>query len=478
MAALTCPKTSPAIYKPRRPEKTVLYEVIRKHYKTWVKQSEKSDKKIPFYVHKEFKSYIKCGILAHGFACAHCYACHNDFLLAFSCKGRGVCPSCAARDMAETAAHIRENLIPQIPTRQWVISFPKRIRHYLQTDKILQKVLRIVAYEIKKKVIACSSIISNPEFGAVSFIQRFGNTLNIHPHFHFIVADGVFEKNDETFNFHEAFLTQDDIADAQVAIEKSVLRLFNRRGWFDNDEVEKILSYENTGFSLDAKVRIQAWDRDGLERLIRYCARPAFASENLRWNGPWITYRLPKPCHTGKTSIQLDPLEFLDKIAALIPPPRRHRHHYHGAFAPNSPLRRSISTAAIQTPIKIAPPALQGAAQKTTKVSFTWAKLIARIYEVDPLLCTCGKEIKITKIVTNPTEIWRILTKIGWPTTTPEFDEPQDFVEWDICQLVPNTKDGFPDDYGHAYKSGTDPPEISHENIDPPHWEDSFIQYD
>ncbi len=121
---------------------------------------------------------------------------------------------------------------------------------------------------------------------------------------------------------------------------------------------------------------------------------------------------------------------------------------------------------------------LQEAAQKTAKVSFTWAKLIARIYEVDPLLCTCGKEIKITKIVTHPTGIWRILTKIGWPTTTPEFDEPLDLVEWDICQLVPHTKDGFQDDYGHSYKSGTDPPELSEENIDPPHWEDSFIQYD
>ena len=83
-----------------------------------------------------------------------------------------------------------------------------------------------------------------------------------------------------------------------------------------------MLCCENSGFSFDAKVKIQAWDRVGLERLIRYCARGPFAGENLRWNGPWLIYRLPKPCHTGKTFIQLDPLEFLDKIAALVPPPR------------------------------------------------------------------------------------------------------------------------------------------------------------
>jgi hypothetical protein len=64
-----------------------------------------------------------------------------------------------------------------------------------------------------------------------------------------------------------------------------VLRLLCRRGFFSKEEVEKMLSYNQSGFSLDAKVRIESWVKDGLERLIRYCARPPFASENLRWNG-------------------------------------------------------------------------------------------------------------------------------------------------------------------------------------------------
>ena len=129
---------------------------------------------------------------------------------------------------------------------------------------------------------------------------------------------------------------------------------------------------------------------------------------------------------------------------------------------------------------KIVPPAIGEAAKKTSKVSFTWAKLIARIYEVDPLLCLCGKEMKITKIVTHPTEIWRIISKIGWPTTTPEFDEPQDLAEWDICQLVPGTVDGFPDEHDQPHTSGPDPPNCHFEdNVDPPHYEESnFIQYD
>ncbi len=86
--------------------------------------------------------------------------------------------------------------------------------------------------------------------------------------------------------------------------------------------------------------------------------------------------------------------------------------------------------------------------------------------------------MKIIKIVTDPTQIWRILNKIGWSTTTSEFDEPQDLVEWDICQLVSGTADGFPEAYDFlTHTSGPDPPEFD-DNIESPHWEDSFIQYD
>ncbi len=109
----------------------------------------------------------------------------------FSCKGRGICPSCNTRTMVQIATHLIENVIPCVPMRQFVISFPMRIRYYLLTQNILQTVLRIVVDEIRKKLIDCSPKVPNPQIGAVSFIQHFGKTLNLHPHFHLIVADGI-----------------------------------------------------------------------------------------------------------------------------------------------------------------------------------------------------------------------------------------------------------------------------------------------
>lgn len=81
-----------------------------------------------------------------------------------------------------------------------------------------------------------------------------------------------------------------------------------------------------------------AHDRAGLERLLRYCARPPLALARLeRLDAERVVYRLPKPQRDGTSALTLMPLELIDHLAALIPPPRRQL--YHGVLAPNSPAR-------------------------------------------------------------------------------------------------------------------------------------------
>ena len=112
--------------------------------------------------------------------------------------------------------------------------------------------------------------------------------------------------------------------------------------------------------------------------------------------------------------------------------------------------------------------------ESSEKVSLSWAKLIARIYEANPLVCQCGKEIKITTLVLHSAEIRRVLSRICWPTGIPEFDPPYDFPDRDICQLLPWTEDGFPPAEAEIQitgKAGPDPPHWDNHS-DPPHWED------
>jgi hypothetical protein len=72
--------------------------------------------------------------LDHGFAHSRCTDCVHDDSVAFSCKGRGVCPSCNTRRMAKTAAHLTDHVSPRLPVRQWVLSVPKRLRYFMQRD--------------------------------------------------------------------------------------------------------------------------------------------------------------------------------------------------------------------------------------------------------------------------------------------------------------------------------------------------------
>ena len=85
----------------------------------------------------EFYDYLQCSILSHGFLRLGCDTCQKELLLPFSCKRRRFCSSCAARRMAQTAAHLAEGLIPWVPTRQWVVSVPIPLRYWTAPSKDL-----------------------------------------------------------------------------------------------------------------------------------------------------------------------------------------------------------------------------------------------------------------------------------------------------------------------------------------------------
>ena len=118
-----------ATYERHRPEQTLLYQLIEKHYPALVEQLECQGKNLPAHVHREFEAYLKCGRLEHGFLRVRCDTCHFERLVAFSCKKRGFCPSCGARRMAETAALLSDEVFPDVPLRQWVVSFPFPLRY-------------------------------------------------------------------------------------------------------------------------------------------------------------------------------------------------------------------------------------------------------------------------------------------------------------------------------------------------------------
>jgi len=293
--------------------------------------------------------------------------------------------------MAQTAAHLVDRVIPPVPVRQWVISVPKRLRGFLaDRPQAVAALTRIFLSEIERLLCAerllCEAAggscgddapaAPRPRPGAVSFLHRFGSAINRHVHLHACVTDGVFMP---TGDGPPAFLpsrpiNQADLAALAEKVRRRVVRWFRMQRLLDADAAGDMLARENSGFSVDASVRITLIDRDvpsyfqSLEHLLRYCARPPFALERLSvrrgadgriacvryvlprhkaatWVGPGRSRKSTRQGANGV--VELAPFEFLDRLADLIPQPRKHRHRYHGVFAPNHPLRRAVTALAV-----------------------------------------------------------------------------------------------------------------------------------
>ena len=483
----------PKLYNPRHPERTLLYQTIAEHFETWHELTSagqfdgQGDHHTPKpYVRQAFRKYLECGIFAHGFARAWCDDCGHDYFVSYSCKGRGVCPSCNTRRMVETAAHLTDHVFPRLPVRQWVLSVPKRLRYFMQRDgAVLNMVLRIFLRVIAQSLSANCPGAANMDkaalhIGAVAFIHRFGSSLNGHVHFHVCAVDGVFEEvagqgdaeadvqsSPPGIVFHPASaIDATAVAQVQTDLRRRILRALVGRGLLESGDAKEMLAYQHSGFSVDAGVLIEADDRAALERLLRYCARPPFAMERLRKEGVELVYRCAKQrSEPGSDKrgakvdeLHLTPLELIARIAALVPPPRTHRHRYFGVLAPNSPHRAAVvALATLPQPAKqvvvqaepaatgegapgvtplghAIPPTPEPATPKRSKAHYLWAVLIARIYEVFPLLCPmCGGQMRLIAFITEGTQIRRILDHIGVDSEPPHISPARGPPLWDDC---------------------------------------------
>ena len=324
-------------YTPRSPGGSVLYQIVREHFETFRAEAAhlRDGEGLPRFVEEEFEAYLRCGWLAGGFARFRC-GCGLDRLVAFSCKGRGFCASCGGRRMTERAAHLVDQVFPDVPVRQWVLSLPPRIRYLLAWRHDLCKaVVGVLFREVNRHLRdrARAQGVVDPCGGAVAIVQRFGGALNLNVHIHALVLDGVFARaEDGRLAFHASpGLEAADVADVLAAITPGVTRLLERRGVGDGDDADRAddcaeatpllaglaaASVQGVvalgrrsgmrpgrlggapgdraerplgachaqwqGFDLHAGLLVPAGDRDRLERVCRYTLRPPVTDERLR----------------------------------------------------------------------------------------------------------------------------------------------------------------------------------------------------
>ncbi len=343
-------------WRRREPERTVLHATIRAHLRTFLEEARaRTDEGLglPRFVEAEFERYLACGILAHGFARVRCERCGDELLVAFSCKGRGFCPSCTTRRMHDTAARLVDGVLPRVPVRQWVLSLPRWARWLLARDprlagRTLEVALRAIFASLRRR--ARREGVRDARAGAVTFVQRFGGALNLNVHFHCVVPDGVFAREESTVRFVPLGAPPDEEVEAILRrVVVRLLRLLRPRAErmdleppdaLANAQSEALLLLSAApqepprrkqhsafleGFSLHAGVHLHANDREALERLCALWGPPAAvagaAGRAARWS-PRVPTQAPAPGRPPGVGATADGvLEPASDAGAAAPPP-------------------------------------------------------------------------------------------------------------------------------------------------------------
>ena len=338
------------------------------------------------------------------------------------------------------------------------------------TPDTLSRCLAVIIRAIETDLIHRAGLTraGGAQTGIVTLIQRFGSALNLNIHLHMIALDGVytFGKSGKA-KFHRVKApNQTELRTLLNRVIQRVVRRLEKEGllipdpeqpWLNldfhepidslnaasiryriaigphsgsrtltlhdpsfirTDKPAKALTADRDGFSLNAAVSCQPYQRDRLERLCRYITRPAICLERLttRADGR-IQYELKNPFRNGTTHILFSPLDFLSKLAALVPRPRHNLVRYHGVFAPNSKLRKLIVPKSTKR--------VRGKEDRRTHNSveeaaneliapLSWAQRLKRVFNIDIALCPlCGGTMRVIADITDPDIIQKILDHIA-----------------------------------------------------------------
>jgi hypothetical protein len=421
----------------------------------WTDQA--SGRTLPKFVTDELHGFMSCGILGRGFAHLFCKTCHEHHVVAFSCKARAVCPSCLGRRMNEGALNLVDHVLPDVPLRQFVLTMPFLLRFPLAFDgKLLGQVVRIftdtVAGWYRKRHVERG--LPPGETGAVTVIQRANSDLRLNPHLHTIFLDGLYSPDGDGKGqmFHPAPApTQQEVEQVVERASKRILRFLQRRGVITlvtapgdgevtlvTDEtigekdplLAKLLAAATSGmppagpankrrpvrivldpddrpvakgklcsqahgFNLHAATKVAANDMQGRLTLCKYILRPPLANDHLKILD-YETVRLDfkKPWSDGTACVDLAPLAFVARLAALIPPPQRHTVRYFGVLSSHATSRSDV----VPSPAAPAPADGEGKPKNTSKY-ISWSELLRRTFGIEILCTKCKSQLRLIALI-------------------------------------------------------------------------------
>ena len=402
-------------YVPRSPRKNQYYRCIEAHFEelegVWEERYQKNCGFWRPYVMDVIYKYLDCGDLHFGFARVKCNDCNEEYLLPFSCKRRYFCPSCHQKRVVEFGETLYEEVLKQVPHRQWVFSIPKRLRVYFMYDRKLLGKLSQCAWLVLSAYLKQGVSIDNPNPGAVIAVQTFGDFLNFNSHLHIIATDGCFDGQD---NFMVGTLPNS--SDLEELFRTEVFRMLKKERKINDSIIENMMTWNNSGFNVYCGDPIQPWDQEGIERLAQYVVRAPISQERMTYIPKYestdgVAY-VKYEAKAGDRNETFTALDWLARLITHIPNRGEQLVRYYGYYSNKSRGMRKKAETDEQVP------ALIDSDISKKKFRKNWARLIQKIYNVDPLLCPkCKGTMRIISFIEDDAVIKQILKHLNlWET--------------------------------------------------------------
>jgi hypothetical protein len=329
--------------------------------------------------------------------------------------------------------HVAEDVCFPVAHRQVVLTIPKRLRLHTRFDRSLLGKLSSCAWTCIQAEIRRALGRDDVHPGMIAAIQTFGELLHWHPHIHTLVTCGGFTEAGEFLEVPEF-----DMERLEAAWREAVFALYLAEGKIEPEVVENMRTWRHSGFHVDQSVWLAAGNQAGIERVVGYMTRCPFSLSRLVkvTDTGQVIYKaekdacrpFPDPHRADlfsgvKRNFQmLSPLEFLAEFTQHIPPKGSHLVRYYGWYSNKARGMRKKAAAAKDD---LPSPTGRGAGGEgvTRRATQTWAMLMKRILEIDPLSCPeCGQQMKVVAFIEPPQGevIEKILQHCGlWHPSAP-----------------------------------------------------------
>jgi hypothetical protein len=372
------------------PYGTVCHFVVQHYFQGWLINRRRLGKRVPKYVRKAFRKFLKCGDPNHGFSVLECPDKHHKRYVAYRCKGRGFCSYCLLIRQRTLGEHLIERVLGNVPVRHWILCFPPALRYIIGYDKaLLSGVFAALANAVfnhqRRRAVELFDVpVERVHPGCAEVAHRASANLDTNHHVHGIFPEGVFiELEDGTLEFHRLPAPSQE---ERAAIVQDACLIFcarlKRCGFWEttsttSDTVTGMLSLPNASgrrtkffsqvardgeggiaprdgayaFHLLLGNAIEVEERPQLQALVDYILAPPFldGQVSLGSNGN-VVVELKRARHNGTTKVIYEPFKFLDRLAELIPRPRANTIRYFGIYAPRSKLRKQAIAVRVADP--------------------------------------------------------------------------------------------------------------------------------